>query len=253
MIHSMPDKDSPPPASFWSLSTLLMIGLAACFTAQQVVLVYLEKPYDAYLALSGYGMKEGHLWELFTYQLFHGGQLLYLSLAHLLINLLGLWFLGRPVEARLGHLRFLLLYLGSSLVGALLQGAVALAGFWLPESLESVAACLRDRFGGPAAGASVGLCGVFAVWCLFEPERKIRLFFLIPIKAARLVWLALGIAVLLVVVSSHPDPTRVARNPDLAHLAHLGGLLAGLGFGKLGMRRVRASGTEVRTGAPAVE
>ncbi len=249
----MPDKDSPSSASFWSLSTLLMIVLAACFAIQQIVLVYLEKPYDAYLALSGYGMKEGHVWELFTYQFFHSGQVLYLSLAHLLINLLGLWFLGRAVETRLGHQRFLLLYLGSSLVGAMLQGAVALAGFLLPESLEAVAGNFRDRFGGPVAGASVGLCGVFVVWCLLEPERKVKLFFLVPIKAALLVWVAFGIAVLLVVLSGRPDPARVAHNPDLALLAHLGGLLAGVGFGKLWARSGQSSGPAEQTSAIALQ
>ena len=212
-------KGSHSPSSFWSASTFLMMGLVVCFAIQQIVIVYHEKPYDAYLALSGYGMKSGHLWELFTYQFFHSGPV------HLLINLVGLWFLGRPVEACLGSRRFLLLYLGASLTGAILQGTVALAGFLLPESLESVAAFLRDRFGGPVVGSSVGLCGVFAVFCRLNREKRIRLFFLLPIRPEPLLWVALGIAVLFLIIPS---------DPYLAHLAHLGGLLAGMAFIKLG-------------------
>lgn len=221
-----------------SLSLLLMAGLAACFTVQQIVIVHFEKPYDAYLALSGYGMKSGHLWELLTYQCFHQGsnlappdfaapwewviyQAFHQGWAHLAVNLLGLWFLARTVEGRLGPKRFLYLYLGAVLAGAVLQGAVALAGFWLPESLESLAASLRDRFGGPVAGASVGLCGVLTVWCLAEPTRTVRLFGVIPIKAAPLWGIALSVAVVLVIFRT---------DPSLAHLAHLGGLAFGLAF-----------------------
>ena len=40
-----------------------MIGLVLSFAAQQLVVVHWEKPYDAYLALSGYGMKSRHFWQ----------------------------------------------------------------------------------------------------------------------------------------------------------------------------------------------
>ena len=54
-----------------SFSVLLMAALVACFMVEEIVVVRMEKPYDTYLALSGYGMKSGHLWELVTYQFMH--------------------------------------------------------------------------------------------------------------------------------------------------------------------------------------
>jgi membrane associated rhomboid family serine protease len=188
-----------------------MLVLVLCFAMQEVVVVHLGKPYDAYLALSGYGMKSGHLWELFTCQLLHCGPI------HLLVNLAGLWFLGRVVEHQLGSRRFLWLCLGASLAGALLQGGVALTGFLLPESLESIAGFVRDRFGGPLCGSSIGLGAMLAGFCLANPERNLGERFGVRVKARHLWWAALGVAVLLILV-----PT----NPDLAHVAHLGAMLA---------------------------
>ncbi|MBN2506781.1 MAG: rhomboid family intramembrane serine protease [Verrucomicrobia bacterium] len=212
-MQPRPDTDRRLRASWRSLSVLWMLGLVLCFIPQQVVVVHMGKPYDAYLGLSGYGMKSWHLWELFTCQLLHCG------LIHLLVNLAALWFLGREVERLLGRGRFLAFWAGTSLAGALVQGAVALAGFLLPESAESVAALLRERFGGPAYGSSIGPCAMLIAWCRLQPGRRVGLRGVVSVKAAFLVWPALGLAAWLVVV---------ARNPNLAHLAHLGGMLAAL-------------------------
>ncbi len=211
-MHATPEPERGQPTRLWSMTTLWMLGLVGCFAVQQVVIVQAGKPYDAYLALSGYGMKSGHLWELFTCQLLHCGPL------HLLVNLLGLWFLGRAVEAQLGSKRFVLFCLAASLAGTLLQGAVALCGFLLPESLESAAGLVRERFGGPVLGSSIGPCAILAAFCLMGPERRWFRVGGVPMTATHLWWLSLTLAVLLVVV-----PT----NPDLAHVAHLGALLAG--------------------------
>jgi len=203
-------------SAFWSVSTSLMILLAACFGVQQVVVVQMEKPYDVYVALSGYGMKSGHLWELFTYQLVHQG------VVHLLVNLAGLWFLGRTAEARWGARHFLLVYLGAVLTGAVLQGGMALSGFLLPESMETTAAFLRDRFGEAAAGSSVGLCGVFAAFCRQQSPSTPWQIFRLVIRPAWLLAAVLVAAVALVII-----PT----DPKFAHLAHLGGLLFGVACG----------------------
>jgi membrane associated rhomboid family serine protease len=199
------------PRLFWGLTTVWMLVLVVCFTFQQVVIVNMGKAYDAYLALSGYGIKSGHLWELFTCQVLHRG------LIHLLVNLAGLWFLGRAVETRLGSRRFFFLCLSASLAGAVLQGGVALTGFLLPESVESVASFVRERFGGPVVGSSISLCAILTAFCLVEPERSLGLRFGVPFKTVHLLWPALGFAVLLIIV-----PT----DPDLAHIAHLGAMLA---------------------------
>lgn len=209
-----------PRCRVWT--ALLMAGLTLCFAAQQVVVVHFEKPYDTYLALSGYGMKSWHLWEVFTCQFVHAGW------AHWLLNLAGLAFVARAAETAWGGCRFLRVYLGLLLAGAAVQGVVAVAGFLLPESLETVAAFLRDRFGGPLAGASIGLCGVFAVLCRENPARTFRLLFFVPVKAAHLLWGALGLSVVWLVLATLW--LAIPDNLALPHLAHLVALAAGMVF-----------------------
>ena len=236
----MQDPGRHTPSTVWSASFGLMIGLAACFAMQELVVVHLEKPYHVYLALSDYGMKSWHLWELFTYQFFHSFESTASGLIHLLLNLLGLWFIGRAVEARLGIKRFLLVYLGSSFAGAVLQGAIALAGYYLPDSAGAAGSFVRDRFGGPVAGSSAGLCGVLAAFCLMNDGMRIRLFYVVPIKGGQLLAVAFGLAGLLVIIPS---------DPSVAHLAHLGGLLTGMVLFKAGMGRDRGSGARTAVSA----
>ncbi|MCX6902228.1 MAG: rhomboid family intramembrane serine protease, partial [Verrucomicrobia bacterium] len=100
--------------------------------------------------------------------------------------------------------------------------------YYLPESVDAVGSFLRDRFGGPVAGSSAGLCGVFAAFCLMNAGMSIRLFYLVPIKAGALLAAGFGLAGLLVIIPS---------DPSVAHLAHLGGLLAGMVMVKAGMGR----------------
>jgi membrane associated rhomboid family serine protease len=215
-----------PP--FWTFTLLLMMGLAVSFAVQQLIVV--RKGYEIYLALSGYGVKSLHLWEFFTYQFMHCGPI------HLAVNLVGLWCIARPAEFRLGRKWFLVIYLGSVLAGAVLQGGVALAGFVLPESIESVAGFLRDKFGGMAAGSSVGLCGVFAACCFLPAEPgSPALFRLKPSQ-----WLV--VLILVVIFAVHSLFVSTHGNFDLPHLAHLGGLLAGAT-----LVRIRNPKSEIRT------
>lgn len=182
-----------------------MLALTATFVAQQVLIV--PRSYHAYLFLSGYGMKSWHLWELLTCLGFHSNHSLPAGVAHLLVNLAGLWFLGRAVERSWGHARFCLLFFGTGVVGALAQGLVGMTGFLLPDSLANAADFLVARF-GESVGSSIGLCGVAAVYCL---ERQAT--------ARWLLTLALVVAGVLIVVPS--DAT-------LAHVGHAVGLLAGM-------------------------
>jgi membrane associated rhomboid family serine protease len=195
---------------------LFMVILGASFALQQLLIV--PKSYHAYLFLSGYGMKSGHLWELFTCQLFHSYHSLLFGCLHLLVNLTGLWFIGRAVEAHLGSRRFLWLYLGAGLAGALAQGGVAVTGFLLPDSLGTAADFLIARF-GESVGSSNGLCGVFAVFCLWKKQS------MIPLLGG-----VLGVGLLLIVIPS---------DPSLAHVGHFVGLLTGVLYFKLGQKPVR--------------
>ncbi len=92
--------------------------------------------------LYGPSVANGDYWRLLTSAFMHYGPI------HLGMNMLVLWFVGAPLEERLGRGRFLLLYLVSGLAGA--AGAIILS----PCSLT--------------AGASGAIFGLFGAAVVLE-------------------------------------------------------------------------------------
>ena len=79
--------------------------------------------------------------QLFTYQFLHGG------VWHLLVNALGLFFIGRALEPVIGRREIIGLYLVSGVVGALFQlgfAAVFPAQFAVPVVGSSAAGAMRQ-------------------------------------------------------------------------------------------------------------
>jgi membrane associated rhomboid family serine protease len=156
------------------------------------------------LALRVEDLLHGWVWQLVTYQFLHGG------LMHLMLNCLGIYMFGREVEHALGHRRFLLLYLSCGVVGGILQALCALA--W------------QGRFGGAVVGASAGVFGLVAAYATMFPQRTLTLllFFILPVslKARTMILISGAIAVFGILF-----PTD-----NIAHAAHLGGMLTGMAF-----------------------
>lgn len=191
-----------------SASIVVMIVIVAAFAAQQIDRVYVETPVrglanltstEFKLALSSEGLKHGHVWQLLTFQFMHGGFL------HVFCNLLGIWFFGRFIERRLGGRNFLKIYFAGGFIGGLLQAGLGLL--------------FPNHFGGPVLGASAGVCGVFAAFTMIEPQAKVLLWFVLPVRAVHLLIFSVVIALFFTIVPSEPG---------IAHAAHLGGLLAGV-------------------------
>ena len=193
-----------------SLTVGLLVINVAVFVLQSINAVYFGWPLESYLALSPSGLRNGYVWQLFTYQFLHA------NLGHLLANSLGLYFLGRPVEDMLGKARLLEVYFGSSFLGGLLQ---ALLGVAVPT-----------YFGGPALGASAGVCGLLATFATLLGDRTILLMFFLPIRARTLLHISLAAALFFVLVPAEPG---------IAHAAHLGGLLGGMAYVHWIVRRER--------------
>src|SRR6266496_6578171 len=105
-----------------------------------------------YGALSLEGLKRGFIWQFITFQFLHGG------LPHLVLNSLGLYFFGRPLEGMIGRRDFFKLYLFSGVLGGVLQ---VLLGFISPG------------FAGPMVGASAGICGLIAAFSVLAPDSQI--------------------------------------------------------------------------------
>lgn len=136
-------------------------------------------------------------WTVFTYMFLHGG------LWHLLFNMIGLWFFGPRLEARLGSKHFLWLYVLSGLIGAALTllGAVFTIFAW----------------NVPVVGASAAVYGVLLGYARYWPRHQIFLWGILPIEARVLV-------AALTFMSLYGG---ISGGGNIAHLAHLGGFLGG--------------------------
>ncbi len=141
--------------------------------------------------------------QLFTYQFLHGG------VWHLLINGLCLFFIGRALEPSIGRQEIIGLYLVSGVVGALFQ-----LGF---------AEVFPVQFAGPMVGASAGVFGFMGVLARLFPYREVYLLPL-PIRL-KLHWVFWGSFAYAMVSILTAIQTKVGY--QVAHAAHLGGLLYG--------------------------
>jgi membrane associated rhomboid family serine protease len=199
--------DGGMPLGFrWTASTVLMVVLVVAFAVQCINDVYIHSPAELSLGLTSKVFTAGYVWQLLTFQFLH------VNLWHLFCNLLGLWFFGRFVENVLGRSRFLIAYFSSGVVGGLLNGMLM--------------ALFPAHFGDVVFGASAGVSGMFAIFARLESESEVRWNFILPVRAHTLLIVYAGIAAFFTVV---PTPRE-----GVAHAAHLGGILAGILWVRLG-------------------
>ena len=103
-------------------------------------------------------------WQFLTYGFTHA-----LEPQHVLFNMLGLWFLGRDVEALYGPREFTRLYLAMVIVGGVAWAAAnRLSGHIV---------------GGPLIGASGAVTGIVVLYALHFPRRMMLFMFVIPMPA----------------------------------------------------------------------
>jgi len=193
-----------------STTAILMIVLIVVFALQCINDVYTQTFVERWLALTPQCFTRGYVWQLLTFQFLHGG------LMHIICNLLGLWFFARFVENVLGRRRFLIAYLGCGMMGGILQTILMVL--------------FPSHFGSVVYGASAGVSGMFAIFVRLLPDSEIRWNFIIPIRAEVLLWITGGISLFFTLVPS-------GRGGNVAHAAHLGGLLAGVAWVRLGWHR----------------
>lgn len=201
------------------------IWLTPCYHSPTAgILVFYDTPFTLFLLLinvlvSGYALfqdqsllsklafkpkevlKGGEWYRMITGGFVHG------SLGHLAFNMLTLFFFGPVLEARLGSVAFLLVYVGAELAAHGLT-------LWFH----------RDTPGYAAVGASGAIAGIVFSFCLFRPFQNIYLFFAIGIPA----WLfALGFVVFSIMAMRKRETGAMG---GIAHEAHLGGAIGGLIF-----------------------
>lgn len=146
------------------------------------------------LALSSIGIKAGMYWQMITSTFMHA------SFSHILFNMWGLYLFGTLVAPLLKTARFLTMYFIAGICGNAL---------WLYFNQDSTI---------PIVGASGALFGVLIAAAMLEPNRKfILLFFPFPMKTKTLV----AVYAVVEIISAQ------SSGGNIAHLAHIGGLIGG--------------------------
>ena len=152
---------------------------------------------------------------------FVGYGLLHVSLLHLLLNMVGLWFFGPIVEGAYGRRRFLAIFFLGVVAGAflfLLLNALGIAWLRTQGTDFMIPGLLFNDPYLPLIGASAGVYSVILAAAWLRPNDEVLLFFVIPM---RLKWLAVG----LIAVSVY-TLLQAGTNAG-GEAAHLGGALAG--------------------------
>jgi membrane associated rhomboid family serine protease len=177
-------------------------------------------------------------WQLVTHMFMHGG------FGHLFLNMIGLFMLGPPLEYRWGSERFLSFYMLTGVGAALFYSGAhafdyyALKDLLSPDQLAEVQVrgpamwnerlsfgdpymdYLNRLFNIPMVGASGAIYGVLLAFGMIYPNVELIMFpIFIPIKAKYFVMILGGISIYSA-LQSNP-------NDNVAHLAHLGGMIVG--------------------------
>lgn len=112
----------------------------------------------AYGAKLNYLIKDNHEWWRFVTPVF-----IHIGLAHLLVNMYGLWMIGPYVERLYGSAKFVVLYVATGIVGVVASYFCVRPGL----AVGPVGRFLFRAADGPAAGASGALFGLVGVLFVF--------------------------------------------------------------------------------------
>ena len=177
--------------------TFVLVALNVVFFILASVLLYFNLISLDVIAISpGHILEGNYLWTFITSMFMHGG------LFHLFANMVSLFFIGTFVERLLGSKRYVWFYLLSGIFASFL---FVLSALLSPSEL-----------GVFAVGASGAIFGLLGLLMLLVPNLPVYLMFIpIPIKMK---YAAPGMLLLLWIIS-------------LGNIAHLGGFVAGIGYG----------------------
>ncbi|HMP89551.1 MAG TPA: rhomboid family intramembrane serine protease [Kiritimatiellia bacterium] len=148
--------------------------------------------------LSVTGIMQGWWWQFLTYAFLHGGFL------HLILNMIGLYFLGPELERHMGPRAFLAMLIFCAILGGI---------GWF---------ALRYPYEGVCVGASAGIFGLIGAFAGLFPRRELTLliFFVLPVTMPA--WL-LAVLFGLLQLAYLFEPS----SSGIAYSAHLAGGIAG--------------------------
>lgn len=173
-----------------------------------------------YLGLHFFKASDFKPYQLVTYMFMHG------NFEHLFFNMFALWMFGNTLENIWGSKRFLWFYMLCGIGAGLCQEVVQYIQY-----VTTLAQYDSVNFGGGqvismanylnmlnTVGASGAIYGLLLAFGMMFPNSMIYLYFFVPIKAK---WFVIGYAVIELV-------SGFIGGGNVAHFAHLGGMLFGL-------------------------
>ena len=173
-----------------------------------------------YLGLHFFMASDFKAYQLITYMFMHG------NFEHLFFNMFALWMFGNTLENMWGSKRFLLFYMVCGIGAGLCQEVVQYIQY-----ATTLAQYDSVNLGGGqvismasylnlmnTVGASGAIYGLLLAFGMMFPNSMIYLYFFVPIKAK---WFVIGYAVIELV-------SGFVGGGNVAHFAHLGGMLFGL-------------------------
>lgn len=179
-----------------------------------------------YLGLHYYDATGYHAWQSITYMFMHA------NFNHLFCNMFSLYMFGRLLEMVWGTQRFIIYYLVCGVGAAMIQqlawrfgvigdmlSQIQLqdASFTYGELLQHYDMILNRL---TTVGASGSVFGILLAFGMMFPEARIFLLFPpIPLKAK---WLVIGYGIFELI-----GGVAQTANDNVAHFAHLGGMLFG--------------------------
>ena len=194
-----------------SALTWIICAIVAGFIFENIALRWFSNPEVGRsvmrsLELSPETIREGFIWTLASYSLLHDPNQFF----HILGNLVGIYFLGRALVPFLGQRRFVAVCLASIITG----GLAWLACHWIT--------------GGNLIGASAAVCGLLVVFACLNPEQPITILlcWILPVTL-KPKYLALGLLAFDLFGLLFLEVPGRNGSLDVAHSAHLGGMLAG--------------------------
>ena len=209
---------------------LLILNLALYFLEPD------DKPFRQFGAFTiQTGLFEGRIWEFITFQFLHG------SVAHVLMNSIGIFFFGPWLERWWGSGKFLVFYLLCGAAGAVFFTLLTLIGILPGNGLET-----------PLVGASAGIYGILIGVATIAPNLRVALLFPPIVLSMRQVAIALLVIAVAVILLGYMglNPLGLVDNEG-GQAGHLGGAILGfflirfpwlLGFhGRMETARPRAA------------
>lgn len=178
----------PSPGPVWSTGPSRVPGGRSIVTVLIIinVVVYVLSSLSVTLgeyifglgAMQARAVVHGQIWRLVTAQYLHAGTW------HLLLNMIGLHFLGRPLERMWSTRKFFTIYTLCGLFGNVFYTILGARGVIHPEM--------------PAVGASGSIYGLLGIVAVLFPTATVYVYFLFPIRIRTAALIFGGIAFLTV-------------------------------------------------------